>query len=175
MIANQSDTGLPTGGVAEFEITNPTIALQRSGTADAPHIIIYLNTTGQSTITVAYNLRDIDGSTDNAVQAVALQYRVGNSGNFTNVPAGFVADATTGPSLATLVTPVSAALPAAADNQSLVQVRIITANAVGNDEWVGVDDTVDQQRPAGRERAKRAPAPARPAMRQAWPRASISA
>jgi hypothetical protein len=74
------------------------------------------------------------------VQPVALQFRVGNTGNFTNVPAGFVADATTGPSLATLVTPVSVTLPAAADNQPLVQVRIITGNATRSDEWVGVDD-----------------------------------
>jgi len=142
VIANQSNPNtLTAGGVAEFDgIANPTIALQGSGTADAPHIIINLNTTGQSNINVAYTLRDIDGSTDNAVQPVALQYRVGSSGNFTNVPAGFVADATTGPSLATLVTPVSAALPAAANNQALVQVRIITSNAAGSDEWVGIDD-----------------------------------
>jgi hypothetical protein len=52
---------------------------------------------------VSYNLRDLDGSIDNAVQPVALQYRVGSTGNFTNLPAGFVADATTGPSLATQV------------------------------------------------------------------------
>lgn len=142
VIANQANPNtLTNGGVAEFDgIANPTIALQGSGTADAPYILIYLNTTGQSNINVAYNLRDIDGSTDNAVMPVALQFRVGASGNFTNVPAGFVADATTGPSLATLVTPVSATLPAAAENQALIQVRIMTTNAVGNDEWVGVDD-----------------------------------
>ncbi len=141
VIANQSNPNITNGGVAEFDgIANPTIALQGSGTADAPYLLIHLNTTGQSNINVSYNLRDLDATTDNAVQAVALQYRVGNSGNFTNIPAGFVADATTGPSLATLVTPVSVTLPAAANNQSLVQVRIITANAVGNDEWVGVDD-----------------------------------
>lgn len=141
VIANQTNPNtLATGGVAEFEITDPTIALNGSGTADAPYILIHLNTTGQQNINVAYNLRDIDGSVDNSIQPVALQFRVGNSGNFTNVPAGFVADASTGPSLATLVTPVSAMLPAGANNQSLVQVRIMTANAVGNDEWIGVDD-----------------------------------
>jgi predicted extracellular nuclease len=142
VIANQSNPNTNTaGGVAEFDgIANPTIALQGSGTADAPYIIINLNTTGQSNINVAYNLRDIDGSADNAVQPVALQYRVGNSGNFTNIPAGYVADASTGPSLATLVTPVSVTLPVAAENQSLVQVRIITANAAGSDEWIGIDD-----------------------------------
>ena len=41
-----------------------------------------------------------------------------STGNYTNLPAGFVADATTGPSLATLVTPVSVTLPAAAAGQA---------------------------------------------------------
>ena len=130
-----------TGGIAEFDgLANPVVAFQGSGTARAPYIKIYLNTTGQSGINISYNLRDVDGTADNAVQPVALQFRVGSSGSFTNVPAGFVADATTGPSLATLVTPVSATLPAAAENQALVQIRIITTDAVGSDEWVGVDD-----------------------------------
>jgi uncharacterized repeat protein (TIGR01451 family) len=142
VIANQANPNtLTTGGVAEFDtLANPVVALQGSGTADAPYVIFYVNTTGCSGITVAYNLRDIDGAADNAVQPVALQFRVGAAGNFTNVPAGFVADATTGPSLATLVTPVSAVLPAGANGQAQVQVRVITANAAGSDEWVGVDD-----------------------------------
>jgi hypothetical protein len=129
-----------TGGVTEFEITNPVVALQGSGTADAPHIVINLNTTGQSNIAISYNVRDIDGSADNAVQPVALQYRIGATGNFTNVPAAFIADATTGPGSATLITPVNVVLPAATNNQPLVQLRVITTNAVGNDEWVGIDN-----------------------------------
>src|SRR5690349_14560304 len=100
-----------------------------------------MNTTGVSNIRVKYNLRDIDGgTTDDAIMQVALQYRIGNTGNFTNVPAGYVADATTGPNLATLVTPIDVTLPAACDNQSQVEIRIMTTNAVGNDEWVGIDD-----------------------------------
>lgn len=140
--ANRNDPNtFTTGGVTEFDgIADPVVALTGSGTADAPNIIIYLNTTGLQSINVGYNLRDIDGSIDNAVQPVALQYRVGSTGNFTNVAAGFVADASSGPSLATLVTPVSAVLPAACDNQAEVQVRIITTNAAGNDEWIGIDD-----------------------------------
>ncbi len=139
--ANQTDPDtFITGGVTEFEITNPVVALQGSGTADAPHIVINVNTTGQSNIAVSYNVRDIDGSTDNAVQPVALQYRIGATGNFTNVPAAFIADATTGPSLAIQITPVNVVLPAAANNQPLVQLRVMTTNAVGNDEWVGIDN-----------------------------------
>ena len=131
-----------TGGVAECEAAggNPVVALQGSGTADVPYIILYLNTTGQNNIRVAYNARDIDGSADNAVQQINTQYRVGNTGNFINVPGGYIADATTGPSLATLSTPVAVTLPPAASNQPLVEVRITTTNAFGSDEWVGIDD-----------------------------------
>ena len=55
------------------------------------------------------------------------------------LPAGYIADATTG-GAATLVTSRSVTLPAAADDQPLVQVRVITADAPNNDEWVGIDD-----------------------------------
>lgn len=141
VLANQTSGTITNGGVSEFELADPTIGMQGSGTADAPYVKLYLNTTGQSGVTVAYNLRDLDSSADNAVQAVALHFRVGASGNFTNVPAAFVADATTA-GAATLVTPVCAVLPTAANNAPLVEVRIMTANAVGNDENVGVDEIV---------------------------------
>ncbi|CAH0274479.1 ExeM/NucH family extracellular endonuclease [Roseomonas sp. CECT 9278] len=138
-----------TGGVAEFEIANPTIALNGSGTADAPYLVVFLDTTGRNTVTLNFNARDLDGSTDNAVQPIAVQYRIGETGAWTNLPAGAIADATTGPSLATQVTPVSVVLPAEAENQPQVQVRIITANAAGNDEWVGIDDILVTSSGAG--------------------------
>jgi len=143
VIANQAATGLTTGGVAEFDgivIANPTVALQGSGTARAPYIKIFLNTSNANNIKIAYDVRDMDGSADNAIQQVALQYRVGNSGNFTNIPGGYIADATTGPSLATLVTSINVTLPAAANQQSYVELRIITTDAAGSDEWVGIDN-----------------------------------
>lgn len=140
VIANQTnpDTNA-TGGVAEFEITNPVVALQGSGTADAPHIVVRVNATGRSNIVFAANIRDIDGSADDAVQQVDVQYRVGGSGNYTSVAGGYIADATTA-GTATQVTPLNLTLPAAADNQAIVDIRIITTNAPGSDEWVGVDD-----------------------------------
>jgi len=101
--ANRNDPDLfLSGGVTEFDgIPNPAVALNGSGTGDAPHLVINLNTSGTTAINVAYNLRDLDASADNSVQPIALQYRVGNTGNYTNLPAGFVPDATTGPSQAT--------------------------------------------------------------------------
>jgi endonuclease G len=138
--ANNADpTGALSGGVYEFDtLPNPTIGMQGSGTADIPHIVISLNTSGTTALNIAYNLRDLD-TTDTVAQPFALQYRVGNTGPYTNIPAGFVSDASADGG-ATLVTPVSAAIPAAADNQPLVQVRIMTTNVIGSDAMVGIDD-----------------------------------
>lgn len=60
--ANQANPStFTTGGVAEFEIADPVVALQGSGTARAPNLVVSLNTTGLSNVAIAYNLRDIDG------------------------------------------------------------------------------------------------------------------
>jgi len=138
VIPNQTLVTLGDGGVAEFEITDPVVALQGSGTADAPYLLIFLNTAGMEAIQVTYNVRDIDTSMDDAVQQVALHYRAGGSGNFTNVPAAYLADATIVGAIQS--TPVSVTLPADANNQPLLQLRIMTSNAAGVDEWVGIDD-----------------------------------
>ena len=95
VLANQTDpAGLSQGGVAEFEISDPVVAIKGGTSWKAPSIVISVNTTGLTNIHVAYNLRDIDASTNNAFQQVALQYRLASTGSFTNLPAGYVADAT---------------------------------------------------------------------------------
>ncbi|MBW6398432.1 ExeM/NucH family extracellular endonuclease [Roseomonas sp. HJA6] len=148
--ANQTNPDTYTaGGVTEFELTDPTIALNGSGTADAPYLVLFMNTLGRSEVTLSFNLRDVDGSADDATQQVAVQYRIGETGDWTNAPGGYVADATSGPSLATLVTPVTVVLPEEAVDQAQLQIRIITANAPGNDEWVGIDDIAVTSAPAG--------------------------
>ncbi|HTL34569.1 MAG TPA: EGF domain-containing protein, partial [Kofleriaceae bacterium] len=141
LIPNQTDpSSLATGGVAEFEIADPVVALRASSTADAPNLVINVSTRGRKGIAISYVLRDIDASAADAITPVALQYRVGSTGLFTNVPAAFVADATEGPSLAGNVITVGAPLPSAVDDKDLVQLRIITANAGASNEWVGVDN-----------------------------------
>ena len=138
---NQTNpNGFTTGGVAEFHLVDPTIALNGSGTADAPSIILYLNAAGRENVTLSVDLRDLDGSIDNAAQPIAVQYRVSESAGWINVPAGYVADATQGPSLAGGVTNLNVMLPDGADGQGVLQVRILTTNSVGNDEWVGLDN-----------------------------------
>ncbi|HEX4980836.1 MAG TPA: hypothetical protein VFV63_04025, partial [Ilumatobacteraceae bacterium] len=140
----QSAATSATGGIHEIEASQ-VVALQGSGTADAPHLVVRLNTTGQTAINVAYTLVDLDA--DNAgSQQFALHYRVGGSGNYTNVPAGNVPDAsgTQGDTF-----PVSALLPAAADNQPIVDVRIMTTDTTGSDSMTGVDDIVVTGTPGG--------------------------
>ncbi|MDH3492780.1 MAG: carboxypeptidase-like regulatory domain-containing protein [Acidobacteriota bacterium] len=141
--ANQTNPdSFATGGVTEFEIANPTIALKGSDTADAPHLMLYIDTTpcpANKSISIRYNVRDLDGSANDAVQQLALQYRIGTTGNFQNVPAGFVPDATD-PNTATKVTSKLVNLPGTIINNPQVEIRFITANAAGTDEWIGIDD-----------------------------------
>lgn len=137
---NLNPNTFTTGGIAEFDtLPDPTVAFQGSGTADFPCIVLYMDATNVTNITISYNLRDVDGAADNSIQPVALQYRVGGTGSFTNVGAAFVADASSGPSLATLVTPVTAS-DLAWDNAGILEFRIMTSNALGSDEWIGIDD-----------------------------------
>lgn len=148
--ANQtSPNTFNTGGVTEFQLANPTIALTGSGTAGAPYLALYLDATNRQNVTLSFNARDLDGSVDNAVQPIAVQYRIGDTGAWIDLPAGYVSDASTGPSLATAVTAVSVTLPASVNNQGQVQVRIITTNAAGNDEWIGIDDIAVTSVPVG--------------------------
>ena len=130
-------------GVTEFDYYRiESIAISGSGTANAPYIKIYLNSTTCSNIRVQYKAKDLDGSEDNTIQQVALHYRANASGDFTNVPAAYIADATEGPNKSGKITPVDVTLPSEANNQPLLELRIMTADAFGKDEWVGIDDIV---------------------------------
>lgn len=134
------------GGITEFD-SGSYLAIGFQGNVQAnPYLVFYLNTTGRSSVTFNYDVIDIDGGSNNAVSPLALQYRVGTTGPFTNIADGFIADATQGPNLAGLTTSRSVVLPPATWNQAQVQVRLITtnaANASGSstpDEWIGVNN-----------------------------------
>jgi hypothetical protein len=136
------------GGVTEFD-TGTYISIGLQGNVQAnPYIVFYVNTLNRSSISIAYEVTDIDAGSNNSVSPVALQYRVGQSGLFTNVPAAFIQDASDGPNLSGRVTTRSVLLPAAVNNQSQVQIRLITTNAAGPggsstpDEWIGVNNMV---------------------------------
>jgi len=146
VVANQVNPNtVSTGGVIEFDaIANRTSARNGSGTADAPSIVVYLDATGRENIRFQANIRDLDGSADNAIQQVAVQWRVGG-GNWEN--AFYIADATTGGS-ATQVSAVDVTLPSSANNAADLEVRVITTNAAGSDEAVGIDDILVSSAPA---------------------------
>jgi RHS repeat-associated protein len=135
-------------GIVELQspFVDNTVALRGSSTKRAAFLLLKVNTTGRIGVPVSYKVRDLDTSTtNNAIQRVALQYRVGSSGDFTNIPEGYLSDATnTGAT--TLVSSVTVTLPVAANNKPEVQIRIITTEsarfgAAGTaNEWVGIDD-----------------------------------
>lgn len=144
--ANQANPlTFTTGGPAEFELADPTVALAGSGSATLPSLVLYLDTTQLTNVQVQYRLRDlegytgVDGAGDNAIQPITLAYRFGSTGNFTTISAAGVADATTGPGTNAQDTLVNVTVPSLAGHADL-QLRISTVNAAGNDEWVGVDD-----------------------------------
>jgi 5'-nucleotidase len=136
VLANSS-AAATSGGVVEVE--GDTIAIQGSGTADAPYVAFHLDLTGRVAAQLSFDARDLDAGVDNAVQQIAVHYRVGNAGAWTNLPDGYIADAAD-PNAATKVTHKDVALPAAVDGQADVYVRVMTSNAVGSDELVGIDD-----------------------------------
>lgn len=148
LIANLTATTSATGGVGEFQIADPVVGLQGSGSANAPNLVIYLDSTGMQDVNLNLDVRDIDGSNgDNTAQQIAIQYRIGDSGVWTNVPNGYIADATTGPNLATMVTHLNLTLPAAANNQANLEIRVLTVDAPSSDEWVGIDNIVVSSKP----------------------------
>lgn len=133
------------GGLAEFD-SGTYLAFGFQGNVQAnPYLVFYLDTTGRSNITMNYTVQDIDSGSNDSVSRLALQYRVGETGSFTNLPAGYIADATDG-GVAGRVTSRNVVLPAAVNNQSKVQVRLITTNAANlsggstPDEWMGVNN-----------------------------------
>lgn len=151
VLANQTNpSAAGSGGVAEFQphadpalsfVPNPTIALQGSGTADAPSIVLYMDSTGRSDVRLQATLRDLDYNADNASQQINVQYRTDPTGNWINVPGGHFTDVTTGGS-ATQTTALDVVLPAGANNAPRLEIRIMTVNAGSTDEWVGIDDIV---------------------------------
>ena len=143
VFANQTNaSSFGSGGPAEFDaLSDPTVAMQGSGTGDAPHLILYINSTGKQTLNLSYNLRDIDCGNFSITQQFNAQYRVGGVGSWTNIAGGYTANASSGVALdCTKVTAVSLPLPPACDNQGDLRLRIMTTNAPSTDDEIGVDD-----------------------------------
>jgi hypothetical protein len=135
-LVNSSSSAATAGGV--HEINDTVVALQGSGGANNPHLVFHVNTTGRESVTITYDLIELDSTTVN--QMFALQYRLAATGNYVNVPAGAVSSVFNASGNQTQN--VSVTLPSAVDNQSQVQIRVITNDASGADAMVGIDNIV---------------------------------
>ena len=144
-LVNASTTSSNTGGI--HEINDDVVALQGSGTADAPHLVIHVNATGRQNLVFTANLRELDSSTTD--QKFAVQYRLGDSGDFINLPAGAVSGVFNAAGSQTVG--LNVALPEAVNNQGQVQIRIITNDAPGSDAMVGIDDIVVSSSPISQD------------------------
>jgi Secretion system C-terminal sorting domain len=159
ILANQTNPNtLNADGFAEFEFfSNPTIAMRASNTASAPFLMFYI-----STLTVppdffpgiSFTLIDIDNTANNAVQKISVQYRIGETGLFTPITPesfttinsnldyfrGYNADVSYGPFLSGHRSRCEYMFPFALLYQPKVQIRIVSTNASGGNEWIGIDD-----------------------------------
>jgi hypothetical protein len=143
VIVNQTDASNVAlgalGGIAEFEGgINSLIGLGGSDTADAPYLVLYLDSTGRKNVQVGFLARDLEplATSDSSATQFVVQYRITTTGDWVNVY--YNADITRTPEFASGGTTVIVTLPADANNCPTLEVRMMTTNAVGNDEWVGI-------------------------------------
>jgi hypothetical protein len=130
------------GGVATGSIRNEGtsgISILNSGSNNLGAIALSLNTTGRTSILVTWTAADMTSSAGR-VNAVVLQYRVGTTGNFTDVAS--TTYTSNGTSAAVAQTFSSIALPAAAQNQSVVQIRWLyyAVSGTGSRDRIRIDD-----------------------------------
>jgi endonuclease/exonuclease/phosphatase family metal-dependent hydrolase len=139
-LPNQGST--PTGNAGGwYHLGADGIGLLASGTNPAGAVVVAINTTGISNVSVSWICKTIynQASRDNSV---ALQYRIGTSGNFTQVGTASTY-ASTGNANGHTSATFTEVLPAGADNQPVVQVRWIyweSTSTSGSRDKIAVDN-----------------------------------
>lgn len=116
------------------------LSILASGAQSAGALIIAINTTGSTNIAVQWTTRLIlqNPSWDNNI---ALQYRIGTTGNFIDI--GTTSTFNTAGQVVGYSQTYLETLPAAAENQAVVQVRFIywaTAGGSGSRDRIALDD-----------------------------------
>jgi hypothetical protein len=134
-----SSASTTTGGVHNY---NGKIGFLATGSSD-PSLTLAINTTGNSNVTMSFDIMTIrnpyDGGSNTRISQVDLQYRVGTTGLFTSVSGlanGIYQNNTTTQTGAGVTTPQkleskSFTLPAAVDNQAVVQLRWVQRDVSG--------------------------------------------
>jgi len=121
------DASTTTGNVYNY---NGKIGFLNTSSLDLG-IVVVINTTGLTNIGVIYDIMTIrnpyDGSTNTRINEVTLQYRIGTTGSFTNLT-GIEYQNNTTTQTSAVTTPQnlqnrSLSLPAACENQAIVQLR----------------------------------------------------
>ncbi|HEX6183766.1 MAG TPA: DNA/RNA non-specific endonuclease, partial [Pyrinomonadaceae bacterium] len=116
------------------------IGILASGSQSAGALVVAIDTTGQTNVQVLWVARTIlqQASRDNSI---ALQYRLGTTGNFIDVdPSVYTSAGKTAGDSATFT---NVTLPVAAENQPVVQVRWVYWESVstsGSRDRIAVDD-----------------------------------
>lgn len=115
------------------------ISLLSSGTVGLGAICVSVNSTGRTNLQVTWTAADMV-STSTRVMGVKLQYRVGTSGSFTDVASSTYTSSAS--SAAAAQTFSNIALPEAAENQSVVQIRWLYyfASGSGARDRIRIDD-----------------------------------
>lgn len=151
--ATPSSTGRITSPASDRTISGGTAASTNSGvydfngkigflsTASADlAICLAVNTIGYNNLKVTFDVMTMrnlyNGSTEDRINGLVLQYRVGTTGDFTILSYGTeykngTTAQTTGTTGIDIVTGLNAVLPSACDNQSVVQIRWIYRNVSG--------------------------------------------
>lgn len=116
------------------------ISMLASGSNAAGALLVSINTMGQTNVQVSWTVRTIlqQASRDNSI---ALQYRVGTSGNFIDI--GTTSTFSSTGTAAGAFLSFTETLPAGAENQSEVQIRWIyweSAGTSGSRDRLAVDD-----------------------------------
>ncbi|HVI49447.1 MAG TPA: Ig-like domain-containing protein [Chitinophaga sp.] len=135
LIANGSASSTANGA---YNYTGK-LGFLNSGSADNS-LVLALKTSGQINITVSYDVMTIrnpyDSASNTRINEAVLQYRVGSTGNFTTIAGteyqnNTVNQSTSGVTLPQQSVTKSVVLPAACNNQALVQLRWVNRQIGG--------------------------------------------
>jgi hypothetical protein len=125
-----------TNGVYNY---NGKLGFLNSGSADNA-VVLALNTSGQTNVAVQYDVMTLrnpyDSAANTRINEVTLQYRIGTTGNFTSITGIEYQNSTTTRTGSGVTAPLDSAhrvlvLPAACDNQPLVQLRWVNRQISG--------------------------------------------
>jgi hypothetical protein len=139
--ATAAQTGGGSYGYSVSSNARPYIQTSSNATNGVNQIAMALNTTGWENVVVGYDVEII--SAQPRTVGVVSQYRVGTSGGWTTLtPTSGTNPYSQAGGTAGVKTTVSATLPAAANNQSVVQVRWATWRGTesGNSSGIAIDN-----------------------------------